>query len=95
MLNKILEKFWRNTKRQDDKRIATLTPPEGVFESNDHEYLADGHVYHKLDVYYPEGTTEKLPVIIDIHGGGFMYGDKELNKIYCHTLAKKAMLFST
>lgn len=89
MLNKILDKFWQNTKRQDDKRIATLTPPEGVFESNDHEYLDDGHVYHKLDVYYPEGTTEKLPVIIDIHGGGFMYGDKELNKIYCLTLAKK------
>ena len=73
MLNKILDKFWQNTKRQDDKRIATLTPPEGVFESNDHEYLDDGHVYHKLDVY----------------GGGFMYGDKELNKIYCLTLAKK------
>lgn len=89
MLNKILDKFWQNTKRQDDKRIATLTPPEGVFESNDHEYLDDGHVYHKLDVYYPEGTTEKLPVIIDIHGGGFMYGDKELNKIYCLTLAQK------
>ena len=89
MLNKILDKFWQNTKRQDDKRIATLTPPEGVFESNDHEYLDDGHVYHKLDVYYPEGTTQKLPVIIDIHGGGFMYGDKELNKIYCLTLAKR------
>lgn len=89
MLNEILGAFWQNTKRQDDKRIATLTPPQGVYESNDHEYLPDGHIYHKLDVYYPEGTTEKLPVIIDIHGGGFMYGDKELNKIYCLTLAKK------
>lgn len=89
MINKILGAFWQNTKRMDDKRIATLTPPEGVFESCDHEYLPDGHVYHKLDVYYPEGTTEKLPVIIDIHGGGWMYGDKEINKIYCLTLAKK------
>ncbi len=89
MLNKILGAFWQNTKRQDDKRIATLTPPEGVFESNNHEYLPDGHIYHKVDVYYPEGTTEKLPVIVDIHGGGFMYGDKELNKIYNLTLAKK------
>lgn len=89
MLNKILSAFWLNTKKQDDKRIATLTLPVGVCESNNHEYLSDGHVYHKLDVYYPEGTTEKLPVIIDIHGGGWMYGDKELNKIYCLTLAKK------
>lgn len=89
MLNRILAAFWQNTKKQDDKRIATLTAPEGVFESNNHEYLPDGHNYHKLDVYYPENTTEKLPVIIDIHGGGWMYGDKELNKMYCLTLAKK------
>ncbi len=89
MLNKILAAFWQNTKKQDDKRIATLSVPEGVFESNDHEYLADGHIYHKLDVYYPEGTIGKLPVIVDIHGGGFMYGDKELNKIYCLSLAQK------
>ena len=88
-LDKVLGLFWQNTKRMDDKRIATLSLPEGVFESNNHEYLPDGHVYHKLDVYYPENTKENLPVIIDIHGGGWMYGDKELNKIYCLTLAKK------
>ncbi len=89
MLNTVLKWFWANTKKQDDKRIATLTMPEGVFESNDHEYITDGNKYHQLDVYYPEGTTGKLPVIIDIHGGGWMYGDKELNKPYCLTLAKR------
>lgn len=89
MLNKILAAFWANTKRMDDKRIATLTMPEGVYESNNHEYMSDGHKYHQLDVYYPEGTAQKLPVIIDIHGGGWMYGDKELNKPYCLTLAKR------
>ncbi len=89
MVNKILAAFWGNTKRQDDKRIATLKMPDGVFESNDHRYVDDLNKYHKLDVYYPEGTQEKLPVIIDIHGGGWMYGDKELNKPYCLTLAKR------
>ena len=89
MLNTILKLFWANTKKQDDKRIATLTIPEGVYESNDHQYIDDGNKYHQLDVYYPEGTTEKLPVIVDIHGGGWMYGDKELNKPYCLTLAKR------
>lgn len=89
IVDKALGLFWLNTKRMDDKRIATLKTPEGVFESNNHEYLPDGHKYHKLDVYYPEGATEKLPVIVDIHGGGWMYGDKELNKNYCLTLAKR------
>lgn len=89
LIDKAIGLFWLNTKIQDDKRIATLTPPEGVTEVNGIEYIADGHKHHQLDVYYPEGTTEKLPVIIDVHGGGWAYGDKELNKIYCLTLAKK------
>ena len=89
MLDTIFKFFWKNTERMDNARIKTLTMPEGVFESNDHQYIDDGNVYHQIDVYYPEGTTEKLPVVIDIHGGGWMYGDKELNKPYCLTVASK------
>lgn len=89
MLDTILKLFWKNTERMDNKRIKTLTMPEGVAESNSHQYINDGNVYHQIDVYYPEGATEKLPVIIDIHGGGWMYGDKELNKPYNLYIAKK------
>lgn len=94
LMDKIFAAFWQNTKRMDDKRIATLTPPSGVTEINDIAYLDDGHVHHQLDVYYPEGTkeTDRLPVLIDIHGGGWMYGDKELNKYYCLELATKGFV---
>ncbi len=88
-LDSILKLFWKNTERMDNKRIATLHFPEGVHESNNHAYISDGHKHHLLDVYYPENTEGKLPVIIDVHGGGWMYGDKELNKNYCLTLAKR------
>jgi acetyl esterase/lipase len=30
----------------------------------------------KLDIYLPDGGDGPFPVIISIHGGGFMYGDK-------------------
>ncbi len=89
MLDTILKLFWKNTERMDNKRIKTLTMPKGVAESNDHQYIDDGNVYHQIDVYYPEGATGKLPVVVDIHGGGWMYGDKELNKPYCLTIASK------
>ncbi len=91
LLDKVLAAFWQNTKRMDDKRIATLSVPDGIKEHTDLAYLPTGNKMHLLDVYYPEGTKkdDKLPVIIDVHGGGWMYGDKELNKIYCLTLAKK------
>ncbi len=86
----VLKKFWENNKKADDKRISGQQKPEGVTEITDIPYLKDGNRFHLLDVYYPEGSeNEKLPVIIDIHGGGWMYGDKELNKYYNMSLAKK------
>ncbi len=40
-------------------------------------YLESGHERHVLDIYTPEEpTSENLPVIFWIHGGGWMIGDK-------------------
>lgn len=89
LFDKILAAFWNNTKKQDDKRIATLQWPESIEESRNNPYVDDGNPMHLIDVCYPKNADEKLPVIIDIHGGGWMYGDKELNKNYCHNIAKR------
>ncbi len=80
--------FDKFTKKMDLKRLAGQKKPDGVSEINNIPYLGDGHNYHLLDIYKPEGATDKLPVIIDVHGGGWVYGDKELNKYYCLHLAK-------
>lgn len=71
--------------------MATQTPPKNIVKVKDVEYLDDGNPYHKFDVFYPEGTIPKegLPVIIDIHGGGWMYASKDLNEYYCMELANK------
>ena len=86
---RIVKKFWEKTEIEDNKRLATQSKPEGVTEICDIAYIDDGNKYHLLDLYYPEGTTGKLPVIIDVHGGGWVYGDKELNKIFCLNMAKR------
>ncbi len=83
----ILKGVWRKVKKMDDARIATLTMPDGITEHVDLPYLPDGNLYHLLDVYYPDNTDRPLPVVLDIHGGGWMYGDKELNKPFCLSLA--------
>ncbi|WP_010257885.1 alpha/beta hydrolase [Treponema primitia] len=85
----LLQDHWKKTKREDDRRIATLTPTAGVAEDKDIPYRNDGTPLHRLDVYYPEGSSGLLPTIVDIHGGGWMYGDKELNKYYCLYLASQ------
>ena len=42
-----------------------------------------------LDIYYPAGTAEKLPIIVSVHGGAYMYGNKEVYQYYCMSLAQK------
>ena len=40
-------------------------------------YVENGHARHVLDIYAPEGSTDKnLPVMFWIHGGGWQAGDK-------------------
>lgn len=86
------DKFWKICEKSDNKLHAKQTEPEGVRQICDIAYIDDGDRYHLLDVYYPENTQDKLPVIIDIHGGGWMYAEKELNKMYCLNLAKRGFV---
>ena len=79
---KLILKHWELTKKKDDARIAALPPTLGIAEIPDIAYITDGHRGHLLDIYCPQRASAALPVIIDIHGGGFMYGYKELNKAY-------------
>lgn len=88
-LYNVFEKFWKITEKNDAKIHAKQTKPTGIEEENNFPYLEDKNPYHLLDVYYPQNTEGKLPVIIDIHGGGWMYADKDLNKFYCLNLAKR------
>lgn len=95
ILKPILDKNWENTAKNDAKRIASQTEPEGLVKILDIPYIDDGEKPHLLDIYYPEGITEKFPVIIDIHGGGWMYGYKEINKNFCLKLAQKGFLVAS
>ena len=89
MLYKVFGKFWDTVKISDDKLHSTQVLPEGIVEINNIPYKDTGSEYHLFDVYYPENAASPLPVIIDVHGGGWMYATKELNKIYCLYLAKR------
>lgn len=46
--------------------------------------------FHTLDIYRPKNREgARLPVIINVHGGGWIYGSKEEYQYYCMTLAEK------
>lgn len=87
---KMMQMIWYFCSSGDAAKHAKQTPPE-VEMVKDIPYIDDGNLYHMLDVYYPKGMAadEKLPVIIDIHGGGWMYATKDLNEYYCRALADR------
>lgn len=85
----MLISLWKSTGRGDVKRLSTQRPPEGVDENDNIRYRESQSQYHLMDVYRPHGAEGLLPVIFGIHGGGWMYGDKELNKNYYMELATR------
>lgn len=76
-------------KTGDDIRDAGLTTPENIVRYNDIAYGPDSKK-QSLDVYRPSAEDgKKLPVIVSVHGGGWVYGDKERYQFYCMNLAQR------
>lgn len=84
IVNRTMAKF-------DAKADAGKVLPDGVTEFADIDYAGDGARGHLLDVYVPTGG-EKLPVLVDIHGGGLIYGYKEINKRFCYEMARRGFV---
>ena len=75
-------------KKGDDIRDAGLTTPEDIVRYDDIVYGTDP-AWQSLDVYLPKAAEgQKLPVIVSVHGGGWVYGDKERYQFYCMNLAQ-------
>ena len=80
--------FRRGAGKGDRRRNAATEYPRGVVCKEDLRYGSEGRD-HLLNVYFPEGTAEPLPTIVSIHGGGYVYGDKEVYHYYCADLARR------
>lgn len=62
--------------------------PVGIIQENDLVYGTSQQLY---DIYYPE-NQQLTSIIINVHGGGWFYGDKQLYKPYCLQLAKQGFI---
>ena len=79
--------FITSNKRDDAKRDEGLVTPDDIIRYDDIPYGEDER--NILDVYRPKNINGKLPVIVSIHGGGWVYGDKGINQFYCMSLAQR------
>ena len=74
-------------KKNDDIRDSGLTAPDDVVRVTSLKYGPDPA--QVLDIYYPAVADKALPAIVSVHGGGFVYGDKERYQYYCMSLAQR------
>ena len=89
-MSELSDKIRSEFKKSDDERDALMNTPEDVDRWDNIVYGHDDREMQKLDVYRPkQAQGEDLPVIISVHGGGWMYGDKERYQYYCMSLAQR------
>ncbi|WP_086314410.1 hypothetical protein A5821_001977 [Enterococcus sp. 7F3_DIV0205] len=86
MLNFDISTMRKNIREIDEKRDAGLTEPDSLEKIRNLSYGPYG-IENTFDIYYPKNTDQCLPTIVNIHGGGFFYGDKELYRFYTMYLA--------
>lgn len=75
--------------RSDAKRDWGLnTTPNDILRINGIPYGPDVK-WNTLDVYRPKHIKGKLPVIVNVHGGGYVYGSTKQYQFYCMDLARR------
>lgn len=93
MMRQLIKKMFYKQRREFDESMAEREKkfhlPDGVEEIRDVPYGKKEDSVHRMDIYRPEGCgEEKLPVVINIHGGGLILGCKEFNRYFCANLCR-------
>ena len=87
MINWIMKKSGDIALKTDVGKLDLSRLPEEVTEIKDVSYVDDNEPGHMLDIFVRMDGTKK-PVLIDIHGGGFISEDKAMNRLFGNYMAK-------
>lgn len=82
----------KKLERIDNKRDKNLVTPMAIERFDDILY-GENPRWQLLDLYRPKNNRKNLlPVIVSVHGGGWVYGDKERYQHYCMNLAERGFI---
>ena len=85
----LLVKFTRWKQYKDNKKhYAQKNLSYDVHEIRDLNYMGDKNPLHTLDVYSPKNAEGALPVVMLIHGGGYVSCEKFINECQGKFLAE-------
>lgn len=83
---KLVNQIRTDWAKSDAKRDANLSTPDDILRYDNISY-GDYGTDNLLDIYVQKNTTTPQPVIVNIHGGAWVYGSKEVYQYYCMSLA--------
>lgn len=83
---KIMRAIQRSMRKKREKGRENLY--SDVSGTLDIQYAGDKNKRHRLDVYYKD-KTETAPVIIVVHGGGYVSCEKEINTLQARYFATR------
>lgn len=73
----------------DKERDKNNMIPDDIIRYTNIRYDDKDDIWNLLDVYLPKNVDQPLPVIMNVHGGGWVYGDKDVYQWYCMSLAQR------
>lgn len=76
----------KNWAKSDAKRDFGLTTPDEIKRYDNISYGPYG-TDNLLDIYIRKDATGLQPAIVNVHGGAWVYGSKEVYQFYCMQLA--------
>lgn len=88
MINIFMKKLGEKSYLRDLERIDSSKLNNDISKVKDISYINDHLIEHKLDVYY-RSNHELKPILIDIHGGGFISCYKEVDSLFANYLAQR------
>ena len=90
-ISRYIQELRTNWALGDARRDAGLKTPDDIMRYDNLSYGVHG-VDNLLDIYVPKGTETIQPTIVNIHGGGWVYGNKEIYQYYCMGLAQRGFV---
>ena len=96
----MLEKMIRSQTAKQEQQLESFLArhdaanpfPEDVLLTADADYMGDGRPCHRMDIFRPREAKEALPVLVNIHGGGFLLGKKEVNRLFCADMCRRGFV---
>ena len=96
MLSTILKSIINKQRRDFEQLASSRHIPEksmeGVRQARGIRYKQDGDPAHVMDMFIPNTVKIPTPVVINIHGGGLIMGNKEFNRHFCINLCKMGFI---